>query len=135
MLSAWVGGFRSIAVTAAAVTDAAAILSYPAELVERYTIDLAELLPGRTDPVMLNVMGVAWESVYDTGVEPVVMIVGGSTIAPPAGATDVATVSVRPSVQPKALMVSMQMTTTGATSSPPVLVDVRLGPENLVVDP
>lgn len=136
LLSVWVGGLRSIAVTASAVSDSAAILSYPPGLVDNYAIDLAELLPGRTQPVTVKVTGVAWDSPNDTGILPSVLIPRGTDIpAPPAGAPDVVTASVRPTVQPEALSVTVQITTAGSPASPPVVVDVRLGTDNLIVDP
>ena len=135
VMSAWIGGLKAIAVTAAAVTDAAAILSCPPHLVERYTVDLAELLPGRAQPVTLRVMSVVWANPNSSGVPPTVSVVGDQPIAAPeVPGTDVVMVSVRPSVQPAALKVMLEIATTGAPVVAPVSVAIRLGTENLDVD-
>jgi hypothetical protein len=136
LMSAWVGGLRAIGVTAAAVIDAAAILSCPPHLVEYYAVDLLELLPGRTRPVVLTIKGVVWASPNSSGVLPNVAIVGDQPIAPSkvAGA-DTVKVSVRPSVQPAALKVALEIATVGAPPVAPVSVSVRLSPANSTPGP
>jgi hypothetical protein len=123
-------------VAAAAVTDAAAIMSCPPQLVAYYTVDLAELFPGRSRPMTLSVKGVAWTSPNSSGALPVVSVVDDQPVgAPGTGGPDVVKVRVRPSVAAQALAVMVEFGTTGTPAVDPVLVTVRLGPENLVVDP
>lgn len=135
-MSAWSGGLKALAVTAAAVADAAAILSHPPELVEYYRIDLAEQVPGRSQPVTLTLTGVAWASANSSGALPVVSILDGNAIAPPAtGGPDVVTARVRPCVAPQALEITVDVVTIGSAAVDAVALTIRLGADNLVVDP
>lgn len=135
-MSAWVGGLRAIAVTAAAVTDAAAILSCPPGLVEHYDVDLADQLPGRAHAVTLAVAGVSWASENASGDLPIVSIADVQPIgAPTQDAPDVVQFRVRPSVAPLALVVAVEVTTIGGPGGDPVVLAIRLSPENLVIDP
>lgn len=134
-MSAWVGGLRAIAVTAAAVTDAAAILSCPPGLVEYYVVDLADQLPDRAHPVTLAVTNVAWASENSSGAVPVVTITDAQPIGvPPQGGSDVVEVRVRPSVAPSALMLTVTVNMVSTPATEPVVLEIRLSPENLVVD-
>lgn len=134
--SMWIGGLRAMAVTAAAVTDAAAILSCPPQLVETYAVDVADQLPGRTQPIRVAVLGVEWASANATGTLPVVVSAGAQPIAPPGeGGRDVVDLRVRPSVAPLALKVTVGVETIGTPATAPKVLVVRLSTENLVVDP
>jgi hypothetical protein len=136
LVSAWVGGLRAVAVTAAAVTDAAAIMSSPPQLVAYYTVDLAELFPGRSRSMKLAIKGVTWTSPNSSGAVPFVSIVDAQPVGVPgAGGADLVRFRVRPSVSVHALAVLVEFATIGTPAVDPVLVTVRLGPENVVVDP
>ncbi len=135
-MSSWVGALRAVAVTAAAVTDAAAIMSCPPELVECYSVDLADQLPGRVDPVTLSVEQVAWASENSSGSLPVVSIVEAQPVAAASpGGSDVITMRVRPSVAPAPLIVTVSVHVVGAPAVDPLVLDVRLSPEILDLDP
>lgn len=133
--SMWVGGLRAMAVLAAAVTDAAAILSSPPQLVETYSVDLADQLPARTLPVRISVQRVEWASPNATGALPVVSIIDVQPVAAPTtGSADLVVFRVRPSVAPLALKVTVGVEAVGAPESEPTVLELRLSTENLVVD-
>lgn len=137
--SAWVGGLRTVGVTAAAVTDAAAIMACPPQLVAFHDVDLAELFPGRTLPVQLSIKDVVWASTNAVGNLPVVTVVDAQPTAVPVPdddgvVLDTARVRVRPSV-PFALDLTIEFVQVGTPAPPPVTVVVRLGTHNVVLTP
>ncbi len=135
-MSAWVGGLRAIAVGAAAVTDAAAILSCPPELVERYVIDVADQIPARKASMTLSVQSTAWASANAVGTLPVVSVLTAQPVpAPSPSGADVVLFRVRPSVAPLALLVTVRVDLAGAPAAPPTDLVFRLSPENLVLEP
>jgi hypothetical protein len=138
-VSAWVGGLKAVAVSAVAVTDAAAILAYPPQLVAYHDVDLAELLPERTLPVQLSIKGVEWSNTNAVGPLPVVTVVDAQPIAVPVPdddgvVADTARVRVRPSV-PFALDLTIELALLGTPAVPPATVVVRLGTHNVVLKP
>lgn len=134
--SAWLATARSTAVAAAAITDAAAIMAHPPQLVDRHSIDLAELFPGRTQPITLEIQHVSWVTTPSPPVDaPAVTTTDAQPIAPPAtGAPDTATVAVRPATL-HALAVRIRFVRIATKPSAPVEVTVRISPTTMLLDP
>ena len=97
---------------------------------------LAELFPGRTQPITLEIQHVSWVKAPSPPVEaPAVTPTDAQPIAPPAtGAPDTATVAVRPATL-HALAVRIRFVRIDTKPSAPVEVTVRISPTTLLLDP
>ena len=130
MASSWVAALRAMAAAASAITDAAAMMSYPPEPA-LYSFDLTAL--ARTEPMVVTVDAVRWSSPNETAPLPKVTVEGPSQLPPPAaGAPDLLVLRRRPPVRSKVPVATL---TLAIGSSVPLHAEFRLDELKYVSSP